>query len=134
MNKTKSHTGAIITSVILVVLAVFFLLNRVAVIDWFKGIGYNPTPAMLEVQNSLNLTTEGSRIYRATHAILASRDDFNSSCESHDEAVSVLGCYTGDRVYVYNVEEDSLKGIRESTSAHEFLHAVWARLTGLEKS
>ena len=130
----KSRKLWLIAPVILVILLVFFLLNKTAVIDWFKGIGYNPTPAMLEVQNSLNLTTEGSRIFRATHAILASRDDFNSSCESHDEAVSVLGCYTGDRVYVYNVEDDRLTGIRESTAAHELLHAVWARLTGLEKS
>jgi len=133
-NATKSRKLWLIAPVILVILLVFFLLNKTAVIDWFKGIGYNPTPAMLEVKNSLTLTTEGDRIFRATHALLASREDFNSSCESHDEAVSVLGCYTGDRVYVYNVEDDRLQGIRESTAAHEFLHAVWARLTGLEKS
>lgn len=133
-NAHKTHLGIIVTSVILLGLLIFFLLNKTAVIDTFKGIGYNPTPAMLEVKNSLKLTTDGDRIFRATHAILASRDDFNSSCESHDEAVSVLGCYTGDRIYIYNVEDSSLNGIRESTSAHELLHAVWTRLSGLERS
>ena len=136
MNKTTKKRSAFlfIAPVILVIILVLFLTNKTAVIDWFKGIGYNPTPAMLEVKNSLNLTPEGDRIFRATRALLASRDDFNNSCESHDEAVSVLGCYTGDRIYVYNVEDETLKGIRESTSAHELLHAVWVRLTGIEKS
>ena len=116
------------------VLTLLFLLNHTAIIDWFKGLGYHPTPAMSQVKSSLDLTTDGERIWNATRALLASREDFNESCESHDEAVSVLGCYTNDRVYVYNVEDESLPGIRESTSAHEFLHAVWSRLTGLEKS
>ena len=133
-NAQKSRKIWLITPVILIIILILFLTNKTAVIDWFKGIGYNPTPAMLEVKNSLNLTPEGDRIFRATRALLASRDDFNNSCESHDEAVSVLGCYTGDRIYVYNVEDETLKGIRESTSAHELLHAVWTRLTGLEKS
>lgn len=115
-------------------LVLFYLLNKTAVEDWFKGIGYNPTPAMLEVKNSLGLTTDGERIFAATHPLLASREDFNESCESHDEDVSVLGCYTDDRIFVYNVENENLQGIRESTSAHELLHAVWHRLSGLEKS
>ena len=133
-NATKNTAKWLIIPVISIAILVFFLINKTAIIDWFKGLGYNPTPAMLEVKNSLSLTTDGTRIWNATRPLLASRDDFNSSCESHDEAVSVLGCYTGDRVYVYNVEDASLAGIRESTSAHELLHAVWTRLTGLEKS
>ncbi len=131
---TKKHHFWIFTPIIALVLVVIFLLYHTAIIDAFKGIGYNPTPDMWAVRNSLHLTSEGTRIFNATHPILASRDDFNMSCESHDEAVSVLGCYTSDRIYVYNVDDDSLSGIRESTAAHEFLHAVWTRLPGLEKS
>ena len=130
----KSHLAIILTSVLLVALLIFLLINHTAVIDTFKGIGYNPTPDALAIKTSLNLTADGERIWNAAHPILASRDDFNESCESHDEAISVLGCYTGDRIYVYNVTDTKLAGIRESTSAHEFLHAVWTRLTGLEKS
>lgn len=130
----KMHIWAIITSVIFLIFFVFVLLNRVAVIDWFKGIGYNPTPDVLTIKSSLGLTADGERIFNATRPLLASRDDFNNSCESHDEAVSVLGCYTNDRVYVYNVDDSALAGIRESTTSHELLHAVWSRLTGYEKT
>ncbi|MBR5389463.1 hypothetical protein IK146_02805 [Candidatus Saccharibacteria bacterium] len=130
----KKHYLLAIASVIFIVAAVFFLINHTAIVDTFKGIGYNPTPDMLTVKQSLQLTDEGTRIFNATRPLLASSDDFNSSCESHDEAVSVLGCYTGDRIYIYNVDDASLPGIRESTAAHELLHAIWNRLTGLEKS
>ena len=131
MNRNKKY---IIIIPILIILIILFLMNKTAVLDWFSAIGYNPTPAMSEIKSSLDLTSDGERIWNATRPILASRDDFNNSCESHDEAVSVLGCYTEGRVYVYNVESTELPGIRESTSAHEFLHAVWNRLTGVEKS
>ena len=130
----KKHLFLAIASIILVIALVFFFINHTAVIDTFKAIGYNPTPDMLSVRQSLQLTDDGTRIFNATRPILASSDDFNTSCESHDEAISVLGCYTNDRIYIYNVDDDSLPGIRESTVAHEFLHAVWSRLTGLEKS
>lgn len=133
-NATKKHYYRIITPVVLLLLLITFLVFRTPIIDTFKGIGYNPTPDMLAVRDSLHLTTDGARIFNATRPLLASRDDFNMSCESHDEAVSVLGCYTNDRVYIYNVDDTSLPGIRESTAAHEFLHAVWTRLTGAEKA
>lgn len=133
-SATKKHYFWAITPVIILVLIIIFLIFRTPIIDAFKGIGYNPTPDMLAVRESLHLTTDGARIFNATRPLLASRDDFNMSCESHDEAVSVLGCYTNDRVYIYNVDDPSLPGIRESTAAHEFLHAVWARLTGVEKA
>ena len=130
----KSRLWLAIASVILLILFIFTLLNRVAVIDTFKGIGYNPTPDMLTIKTSLALTPDGTRIWNATRPHHASRDHFNDSCESHDGAVSVLGCYTGDRIYVYNVDEPDLAGIRESTSAHELLHAIWSRLSGYEKT
>ena len=132
--KTKKPYLLIIAPLLLIVLIVLYLVFRTQINDLFLGIGYNPTPDMSAVRDSLQLTADGTRIFNATHPLLASRDDFNASCESHDEAVSVLGCYTGDRVYVYNIEDETLSGIRESTTAHEFLHAVWSRLTGLERS
>ena len=134
MNKPTKKFAPIFISIIVLALGVFFLLNRVAVIDWFKGIGYNPTPDVLTLKNSLSLTVDGERIFNATRPLLASRDDFNNSCESHDEAVTVLGCYTGDRVYIYNVDDETLNGIRESTASHELLHAIWSRLSGYEKT
>ncbi|MBR2587229.1 hypothetical protein IKE71_02525 [Candidatus Saccharibacteria bacterium] len=136
MNNGKQKTSLPLIFAIsaLVIFLVFLLINKTAVVDTFKGFGYNPTPEMATVKQSLELTADGERIFNATRPLLASSEDFNYSCESHDEEVSVLGCYTGDRIYVYNVSDTKLSGIRESTSAHELLHAVWNRLPGVEKS
>jgi chromosome segregation ATPase len=48
----------------------------------------------------------------------------------------VLGCYlTGDdKIHIYNVEESELDGVKESTTAHELLHAVYLRLPFWEKN
>ena len=143
MPKPKKKIFLIIFLVLFLGLGVFFLINKTAIIDRFKAIGYNPTPAMLSIKDSLNLTDDGERIFNATHPILASRDDFNESCnsdeddedgDSDDTSIYVFGCYAHDRIYVYNIDDDELAGVRESISAHELLHAVWVRLPGLEKS
>ena len=61
----KSHLAIILTSVLLVALLIFLLINHTAVIDTFKGIGYNPTPDALAIKTSLNLTADGERICAA---------------------------------------------------------------------
>ena len=136
-EKHKNRKPLILTILfaIIAIGAVVFFLNRDFFIDSFMALNYNPTPAMSEIRDKLELTGDGSRIFNASHPVLSSRDDFNESCQSHDEAVSVLGCYDKDHhIFVYNIEEETLSGIRESTTAHELLHAVWGRLTGSEKA
>lgn len=136
-DQPKSHKPLILTCVfaVIAICAVVFFLNRNYFIDAFNAMTYSPTPAMSEIRTKLSLTDDGTRIFNASHPVLSSREEFNDACQSHDEAVSVLGCYSSDRkVYVYNVEEETLAGIRESTSAHELLHAIWDRLPGSEKA
>ncbi len=135
-DKPKNRKPLILLCVfaLIAVLAVIFFLNHDFFIDSFNAMTYNPSPAMSEIRSNLNLTNDGLRIFNASHPVLSSRDEFNEACQSHDEAVSVLGCYdTNKHVFVYNVEDETLAGIRESTSAHEFLHAVWDRLSTVEK-
>jgi len=116
-----------------VVVALLFLF-RVELSDYFKGLRYTPSAEMSEIRDSLGLTSAGSRIFAATAPTLESREDFNRDCESFDVETAVLGCFTNDHVYVYNIDSAELAGIRESTTAHELLHAVWARLSGAEKN
>ena len=116
------------------VLGVLAYHNRQLLMDWFSGLSYSATPELATIENSVSLTNSGKLILHASHPLLASRDDFNAHCDSHDEQISVLGCYTGGKIYVYNIDEADLAGIKESTIAHELLHAVWARLSNSEKS
>lgn len=54
-------------------------------------------------------------------------------CGEHRDDVSLLGCYNGGKIYVYDVKLESLQSSNKVTAAHELLHAVWARLSKSER-
>lgn len=102
--------------------------------DYLKAKSYVPSEEMSGIRSALNLTSKGARIFNASAPILDSRDDFNRDCNSSNPEIAVYGCYYLDTIYVYNIDSPELAGIRESTTAHELLHAVWARLSEAEKT
>ena len=115
-------------------LFLLFLANKTEIEDYFKGLSYEPTEEMILIRDSLGLTDDGLRIFNAAHPVLDSRDDFNRDCDSSNPDIAVYGCYYSDKIFVYNIDSEELAGFRESTAAHELLHAVWDRLSGVEKS
>ena len=122
-------------AIVAVGLAGFLLYqNRINIADWISGMSYSPTPEMTAVENELSLTEDGKRILYATHPTLEQRDDFNYLCDSHNQDITILGCYTDNRIYLYDINEQSLAGVKESTLAHELLHAVWERMPESEKN
>lgn len=98
--------------------------------DYFKASAYSPSSEMSDIMGKLNLTDYGTRVLKAVHPSLDTQDEFNSSCGSHDSNIYVLGCYltAKDEVHLYNIGSKDLEGVKESTAAHELLHAVWNRL------
>lgn len=108
--------------------------NRILISDWFSGLSYSVTPEISALEESVNFTDSAKITLHATHPALEPRDDFNIHCDSHDSAVSILGCYVSNHIYLYNISAEGLSGVKESTLAHEFLHAVWDRLTDTEKN
>jgi hypothetical protein len=53
---------------------------------------------------------------------------------SYNEEEAILGCYKGQRIYVYSIDSNELKGITELATAHELLHAVYERTSKIEKN
>jgi hypothetical protein len=43
--------------------------------------------------------------------------------------MAILGCYDGQYIYIYNVTNTQLNGIRDVTAAYEMLHAAYKRLS-----
>jgi chromosome segregation ATPase len=67
--------------------------------------------------------------------VLSDRQEFNSSCNTNSkEQTIILGCYTGQRIYIYNITDPRLPGVRQVTAAHEMLHAAYDRLSRDEKT
>ena len=110
------------------------LINREWIVDYVRGVSYQPTSEMSAIRDKLKLTDKGEFLFNATQPVLNGRETFNNICRTAtDTEVAVLGCYTGGNIYIYNIVSDELKGIRELTTAHELLHAVWARMSDDER-
>ena len=120
---------------IIALLATFIIprLNFTALTDWIRTIGYEPSAEITQLENKVKFTDEGRSIFRATRPALEDNEAFNRDCSSHNHDISILGCYTGGQIYIYNVSDSALAGVRESTAAHEMLHAAWDRLTSAEQ-
>lgn len=131
MNKLRT---AVVFGVIAVLLGVaVFVLNSQEMQDRLSAIGYTPTSEMAGLKDALDLTGKGEAIFLASKPELENADNFNYHCSSYNSSVSVLGCYSNGAIYVYNITEESLNGIKESTVAHELLHAAWRRMSEDER-
>lgn len=140
-DKPKKKHEAKIVGIVLFVLALGLLAFAATQIDFraisdnIAGSDYEFNGEIANIVDSLQLTDAGRRILKATHPELQEKDDFNTSCPDALKEGITLGCHNSGRgrIYVYNIHNDELVGIRESILAHELLHAVWDRLTWNEK-
>lgn len=111
-------------------------INWTHIRDQILASQFEPTAEISAIESSLDLTSYASVIFLASKPVLEDNANFNAHCESYDVEISVLGCYTNDTIYLYDIDTSSnnLDGIIESTAAHELLHAVWARLSDSDKA
>lgn len=132
-NTTKKVIFVVVLAGVFLVLMVMMFVNRTLISDTLRGLFYHPSDEMISIREELKLTDDGVRVFNASFPVLNERNEFNERCESHDSNIYILGCYTAGGIYVYNIADDRFDGIREVTSAHELLHAVYARMSDSEK-
>ncbi len=141
---TRSHTSkqknnSVIWGVFSVVVA--FGLPFVAVwqwqslLDWWHLRDYTPTAQITTIGNEAAFTDKSRKLFYVNHPQLLTGQDFTKNCTIGAEKTVILGCYiSGDRgIYLYNVADQRLNGVVQTTAAHEMLHAAYARLSGQEK-
>ena len=131
MSKGKV-IGLSLVGVVLVAIAAFVILNFGPLKDQYLAATYQPSAEISQIENELQLTDQGTKLFRASQPSLEDQADFNAHCDSHNAEVSVLGCYANSRIYLYRAQQTELKGVQEATAAHELLHAVWARMSNDE--
>ena len=113
--------------------AVYIILQQTWIFDWYKGLSYAPSAEVAQIEDDLELTTTGRRIFAATHPVVEGSSEFNEHCKSHDAEVSLLGCYTDGQIYIYEVTLEELGSAKTVTAAHELLHANWERMGTRER-
>lgn len=124
---------ALLTAVISVAVAAFLLINRQAVIDQVSVWQYHPSPQIQALASRSGMGSTGKFYFYASQPSLDDRQAFAGHCPNPDATTSVLGCYAGQRIYVFDVTNAQLAGIRSVTAAHEMLHAAYERLTTSER-
>lgn len=130
----------LIKNVIKVTFSVVFLLsisaaviNRQAVYDWYALLDYSPSTEISNLAINAGMSTKATKVFFVYKPEILEKTSFNISCPINEETI-VLGCYNGKNIYLFNVTDTSLKGIKEVTAAHEMLHAQYDRLSVKEKA
>lgn len=121
-------------SAVVIVLAAVIVANFTTIRDFLNGMWYRPTPEMEQIRTSLDLTGTGTRIFNASAPELKERAEFNGVCREVENEKAILGCYTDEKIYIFNITDEELAGIKELTTAHELLHAVYSRMPESEKN
>lgn len=136
-----SKSGRIISTLVstisvltLAVVVGWVILNRQYVIDVYQSAIYKPTADAAAVIDAVSFTPRGDLLARASHLEVNTAADFNQNCTQQEQGSAILGCYSSGRIYVYNVDNADLDGIKEVTAAHEMLHAAWVRLSASEQT
>lgn len=120
--------GALLLAIIFIVWA-----NRQYIADTISYWQFQPNGAIERMTDRTQLSDSGRFMFYASQPVLATGKTFNDVCDKHEETTAILGCYTGNRIYIYDVTDTRLDGIEEVTAAHEMLHAVYQRLSRSER-
>jgi hypothetical protein len=59
--------------------------------------------------------------------------ELNANCADIETTMAILGCYARGRIHIFNVRDERIADAKYATSAHEMLHAAYARLTKNER-
>lgn len=110
--------------------------QRDVVLDWAWTRQYTPSPEVAQLASDTDMTSYARRLFYVNHPQIEDKQAFNQHCERASQEIAVLGCFRGNRsgIYIYNVTDDRLAGIKQVTAAHEMLHQAYARLSGDERN
>ncbi|MFZ1458872.1 MAG: hypothetical protein WAT17_03250 [Candidatus Saccharimonadales bacterium] len=114
--------------------AVWVMVNRQFVVDQLSVWDYKPTADVAAITERVAMTDEGTFYFYASHPKIDDREAFNQHCQQLVEKSAVLGCYASRQIYIFNITDARLYGIREVTAAHEMLHAAYDRLSVGERA
>lgn len=132
-SRTRGHVAAIVATVLSVALALFLFANRQYVVDQISNWQYQPTSEITSFVAKTGMNATGKFYFYASQPSLESTQEFNNKCGRKEQSTAILGCYTGRNIYIYNVTNAQLDGIREVTAAHEMLHAAYDRMSDDER-
>ncbi len=136
-TNTNSRTiGSIARStlaVIFFVIAGWLWFNQQLVLDQIAVWQYRPPAEVAALAERGAMSDRGRFLFYTGQPVIEGTQKFNQECDRKEVGTAILGCYVANRIFVYDVTDKRLDGIREVTAAHEMLHAAYQRLSKSER-
>lgn len=119
---------------IITVALIFGALHHEDIIFAYKLRGYTPDKEIVALADNTTMLDSSRKLFYVNRPVIADNELFNDKCRENQHSI-VLGCYLSGQsgIYLLNIKDERLKGIKEVTAAHEFLHAAYERLSDKEK-
>jgi uncharacterized protein YPO0396 len=133
-NSIVRQIAGLVVGLLFAGVAAFIMLNRQYVVDQVAVWQYTPSPAVAQLAQRATIADKGLFYFYASQPSVEGTQKFNSMCDRKEPTSAILGCYSAQRIYIYDVTDPRLDGIREVTASHEMLHAVFERLSDEEKA
>lgn len=108
------------------------IAKRQDITDWLILRNYTPTSEIAALSERTTMSPLGQKLFYVYDPQLLDKEGFNVECTNGEQSI-VLGCYDGLGIYLYDISDEQLAGVEEVTSAHEMLHAAYARLSTNER-
>ena len=131
-SKGSAKSG-LLTTFFLIVAAFGIFFYRQPIIDQVNVWQFQPTSEVNALAERSGIGGYGNFLYLASKPSLEDSQAFNNVCNRVESTTSILGCYSNYQIYIYNVTDAKLDGVREVTAAHEMLHAAYLRMSNSEK-
>ncbi len=132
VSSWSRRLGSLVVVTGVAIAAFWASTNSLQIRDWWVLRSYEPPAAISALASSASLSDEGQHYFYASQPELDSKASFNQHCPTVERTL-VLGCYAHLKIYVLNITDRRLQGVKEVTAAHEMLHAVYQRLDDGER-
>ncbi|HEX7484436.1 MAG TPA: hypothetical protein VF281_04795 [Candidatus Saccharimonadales bacterium] len=136
-TKAPNTSGSLVSLIVVlvsIVLALVLVLNRQTIIDQLSVWQFKPSEEIVAFTDRTAMTERGEFLFYASQPSIEGTQVFNDKCGRIEQSSAILGCYDGRNIFVYDVKNAKLDGIREVTAAHEMLHAAYMRMNDSERS
>ena len=99
------------------------VLNRQSIIDEITLWQYQPSSQIAEIANRVKMSDFGKKMFYVSKPQIQSASEFNKDCRRVEQGNAILGCYdqVAGEIYIYDVTNAELDGVKEVTAAHEML-------------
>ncbi len=133
MGKTSRFVGLITTFSVLIA-TVWATFHYQAIVDEYIVRTQPLESSEAKLADEVKFSPHGRYLFTAVQPEIEEASDFNKHCNKKETGSVVLGCYVGPQnLYVYNVTDPRLAGVKQVTTAHEMLHAAYDRLSESER-